>query len=327
MFGDYRKRRTKYAGQIGGRVEKRFKGGTSVQAPPEPPKPTYTAEDGTVFDDMTQFNSYNTNLKRNKFNQQLTSARQNSFNAARKSFEGRGLNFDDYDEIVNAELDNIAKAVPDLGNPDQFFGNSVGDQIISSKENAARSQYGQQVGSKFGTGFEQKTFADTADDAIIDQLFNEQYTPATDYIARAKQRGTLSDSGYQYALNNLNNMGTAARSKLQTVGGDVLNKYRTEIGGIGSSARNAANNYRLGETFDFDSYLNQFNNKVSEFNNRMGGDIRAALGNEQLFDLDQLIARAGSFQGPQNTVTLLSALEEEEKKRQQQRGLGGSGVF
>jgi len=199
---------------------------------------------------------------------------------------------------------------------------------LNSEQNNRRNTYQNQVQSRFAPNFESKTFADTSDDAIIEALYGEQYNPALDTLNRARGRGTLDESGYQYAVNSLGQQGEAAKAQLQSLGGGVLGTYRSQLRDIGDTARNAASGYTLGQNFDLNDYGTRADDLTKSLQGSMSGDLRNALGSKQLFNIDELITKAGSFQGANNGQGgLLDQLAEKKKKDEEQRGIGNTGSF
>lgn len=304
-------------------------GGKKAPAAPAPPKPQYRADDGTIFEDIGAFNSYQTQLKRTRFDTDLTAAMENARNTGRQAIMNRGLNPDDFMSIVENEITNTRKGIPDLAaNVGSYFSTNLGEMALNQEQNNRRNKYTNEVQSRFAPAFETKTFADTSDDAVIEALYGEQYNPALDTLNRARGRGVLDEAGYTYATNALNQQGEAAKATLQGLGGGVLSGYRTKLRDVGDTARNAASGYELGQQFDLGTYSSQADDLTKSLQGSMAGDLRNALGSKQLFNIDELITKAGSFQGAGNTQGgLLDQMAEKKKKEEQSRGLGNTGSF
>ncbi len=108
----------------------------------------------------------------------------------------------------------------------------------------------------------------------------------------------------------------------------MLGDFRNELRGIGETGFSRANAFELGGTFNPEDTRGRIDTKFADLSGRLGGSIRNALGDEQLFDIENLIARGGIAQGGQNpNAGLLDAFATREKERNKVRGLGSEGVF
>lgn len=264
------------------------------------------------------------------FNENLASAKQGASNYARTKITGRGLNADDYMSQVMAEIENIARGVPirDV-NPAGYFGDDIADIVLNTARDNQRRTFKQGLDQTFAPGYDTNAWGDTSDDAILDSILGSQYSEALDTLTRQRDRGLLSGTGFDSALAKLNEQKTAGMSRLQDLGGGVLNRYRESLRGIGNEAYGRAGAYELGDTFDTGQYTGRFNDTLGEQRGRLEGDIRGALGGEQLFNIDDLITRAGIGQGLTNGGTrgVADAFAERENERERKRGLGEQGVF
>lgn len=304
----------------------------SPPPPPKPqplPEPTFTADDGTVFNDRDEFNAYNQNLRRTAFQSDLASAIAGARQGGLSAINERGLDETQYLPLINREIDRISGTIPDLDSaPDRFFGPTFGANVLDREQNRLRSQYGNQVSSAFTPNYAVNAIPDTYDDAVLERIFGERLTPAQQYVDRAYARGNLNDIGKQRALSILDRQGQEGRARLQSIGGDVLSGYRSQLGDVATNARNAASGYQLGSNFNLDDFVSRANTLQGNFGRDLEGNLRQAVGGEQLFNLDSLLAEAGSFQGAQNNAGgLLDKIAEREKQKQQARGLGTQGAF
>lgn len=299
-----------------------------IQQPAPTPKPTYTADDGQIFDDLGQFNNYQTTLRRSKFDSGLNSAYNKYGQESRDYFSNKGVDYTPYDAEITSALDKLKSSVPDLdANPSSYFRN-VGEDIFNRHTTQNRSQWQNQFQSQYGSNYANTIFGDTADDALLDQIYAEQYQPASGFLTNALSRGQLTTAGYDYAMKNMANQASAAKSRLQSMGGDVLNTYRTGLRNIQDSANSAINSYQLGQNFSIDDWLGQMANKTSEYKNKLEGDIRSAVGSQQLFDPQSLLASAAAFGGATNAQgDLTAAIMDTQKKKDESRGTGSTGVF
>lgn len=268
--------------------------------------------------------------ERAQFNTDLGNARTATRSSIDELFGRTGLDVADYDDRINAELDRAQAGITFGSNP--VFSSDIGSNLINDLRNEQIKEYQRGINEFAPEGFEQTAFASTADDAIIDAILGEQFQDASDSILRARDRGTLNDQGFDYAMANLDTQRTAAGSRLQDIGGGILEGYRGQLGDIASNARTGAGNFDFGDTFDPSTYRSQLDTRQSELTGRLEGDIRNAIGGEQFFNVNDLIQRGGVGQGAQNTTgqaggSLLTAIQDRKKDEEQQRGLGTAGSF
>lgn len=303
-------------------------GSPPVYQPAPTPAPTYTADDGQVFNDQAAFNNYQKDLKRTRFTNALNSAYSKALNDAQSAFTSQGLDYNNYANDVLSKLNSEKLAVPDLDtNPGSYFTN-VGNEVINQHTTKARNDYNTQFNSKYGQNYAQNLFDPTALQPTIDQIYAEQYAPASQLLLNAKQRGTLNDASYNWATNNLNQQGAAAKSKLLSTAQNVANTDISSLNDILGNAHTAINNYSLGQNFDINSWLDQVGSKSNALKGSLTGDIRNALGSANLFDTNTLLTQAGQVQGPTDGAAgLISSAQDTAKNNLQNRGLGTQGSF
>lgn len=269
--------------------------------------------------------------KQQEFDANLGAARASGSQGALDLIGQRGLDVDYYDPLVAAELDRIQSTVPNLApNPGSYFVDDIiADAVLNRETGLQRQGFLNQFENFAPTGFAQEAFPSTADDAILDAIFAEQYEPASQNILRAFNRGNLSQQGYDLATENLGTFEPAARSRLQEVGGGVLEGNRQQLRDIASQGRTAAGAFELGQAFDPSTFESRIGTTTGELSGRLEGDIRSALGGENLFPIDSVIQKAQIGQGASNegSPALLAALSESRREKDKKRGLGQSGVF
>lgn len=288
------------------------------------------------LDRMAQQAQYEQDLaneerERGQFNEDLGGARVRTRSSIDDLFNQRGLDVGEYDDRIRAALDREQAGITFGMTP--TFGSDIGSNLINDLRNEQIRGYKNAINEYAPEGFETNAFAGTADDAIIDAILAEQFGEASDSILRARDRGTLNDQGFRYAMDNLNTQKTAAGSRLQDTGGGILEGYRTQLGDIAGNARTGAGNFDFGDTFDPTHYGNLISTRQGELSGRLEGDIRNAIGGEQFFNTADLIQKGGIGQGAQNTGlggqsgSLLAAIGNRKQEEEQQRGLGTTGSF
>lgn len=264
---------------------------------------------------------------RTKYDNAVAAALELNRGGAKTALNQRGLSTDEFMPLVETELGRVRSTIPDLDpNPGGYFSSNLVDQVLGGEQTARRGKYGRDVAALFPTNYAQTTFADTADDSVLNDILGTAYGTASDALGRAKARGNLDETGYNYAVGQLGQQKTAGMSKLQRTGGDILSGYRTGLEDIGKKASTAAGSYELGGTFDPNVYKTEADTYISGKKAGLEGDIRGAVGTgDDLFNIDSLLNRAAGVQGAGNN--LAQVLEERMKKRTAERGLGSTGEF
>lgn len=270
--------------------------------------------------------------QRGEYNEALSANRANAYSNIGREFERLGLDTGEYDDRINAALD-LAQQGMTFGNGNNTFSSDIGSNLISDLRNEQIRQFQRGINEFAPEGYSNTAFGSTADDAILDAILGEQFGEASDAILRARDRGTLNDAGFRYAMDNLNTQKAAASSRLQGIGGGILEGYRGQIDDILGNARTGAGNWDFGDTFDPETYRDMLETRQGELGSSLEGDIRNAIGGEQFFNTQDLIQKGGIGQGAQNTGlgsqsgSLLGAISQKKKDEEQQRGLGTTGSF
>lgn len=242
--------------------------------------------------------------KTGEFNTNLDSAYTRGLGYAQQRVGELGLNYDEFKDPITSEFERQRGSVPQLdSNPGAYFGDDLVNRVLGRVRDTRRNQYGQQVNQFAGDGFADKAVGNDFDDTELKGIYDEQYGDASSQLQRSFARGNLSPIGMSLAQKQLDSQGRAGMSRLQDLGGGVLSKYRTELGDIGSKARTSAGGYELGNTFNVDDYKQQIDSKKGEFGQRLTGDIRDATKGENVFNVDDIIGKAGVSQGTYNPAT------------------------
>lgn len=269
--------------------------------------------------------------KRARFTSALDAAVAGARGSAATTLNQRGLDPNEFNPLINAEIDRIRTTIPDLAeSPGTYFGPDLTDVILGREENARRTRYGNEVNSFFTPSYATNAFADTADDAILASILGEQRNSAQSAIERARARGTLNDQGYNAANQRLNSAAQAGNATLQTLGGTVISRNRQALGNIGDEARSSASSYTLGGSpFDLGTYRGRADSTLADLSSRFEGDVRGAAAGANLFDLGDIIGFGAREQGAQNDANnpLAEVLAQREQSRRANRGLGTQGSF
>jgi len=269
--------------------------------------------------------------ERKQFDNDLGVSRSNTRSSINDLFQRTGLDLNQYDDRIISELDRAQAGISYDDKP--AFSSDIGQSILDSIRGEQVKDYQRGINEFAPEGFERTAFAGTSDDAVLEAILGEQFGEASDSILRARDRGVLNDTGYNYASQNLEQQRRAASARLQDIGGGILEGYRGELGDLAGTARTGAGNYDFGDTFDPNYYRGLIEERQGELGGRLEGDIRNAIGGEQFFNTDTLIQKGGINQGAQNTGlgsqsgSLLGALTKRNEETEQKRGLGTAGSF
>ena len=265
-----------------------------------------------------------------EFDTRLGAARTDAEGRIRTGFEQRGVNPDDFSQFIADELGRRQSSVPNLAaNPGSYF-DAITDAVIGNVTNQQRRDFGNQFDQFAGTGFAQNMWQGTADDALIDQIIGDQFNPAAQQLLNAQQRGNLTESAFQAAMAQLENDRTTVGSRLQGIGGGLLETNRQALRDIAGEGRQGAANFQLGQTFDPMSFQNRINTTFADQQGRFEGDLRGLIGNDPLFDISNIVQTQQSRQGVTGGQSpLLDAFAEDQQRRRQQqgRGIGQQGQF
>lgn len=250
-----------------------------------------------------------------------------------QSYVGQqGLNWDEFMPLVTQALTREKLAIPDLAsNVGNYFDPNIAAQTLNTEQSARQNKYSNTVNQLFGQNFENNWIPNTADDSVLNAILASQSNDALSALQRSQQRGTLTGTGYQTALSALGNQKSAASSKLQDIGQQVLAGGRSTLSGTAGAARTGASNYKLGGQFDPYSFETTAKNQLNEFNSGLEGALRGAVGDQSLFDINALMQTGGAAQGGQNTagdpnLGLLDVITDR-KRKNSDRGLGSQGQF
>lgn len=232
-----------------------------------------------------------------EFGQRLGAARNSAEGWIRSAFEQRGEDPNAYQRYISDELNRRQGSVPHLAaDPGSYF-DAVADAVVGNVTNWKRRDYTNAFDQFAAPGFAREQWANTADDALIDQLISEQFNPAAEQLLGAQRRGALTDAAYQSALAQLQNDRTTVGSRLQGIGGGLLETYRQGLRDIASEGRQGAAGYELGRTFNPMAYQARIDALASDQQGQFEGDLRRLIGNDPLFDTSNIIQTQQSQQG------------------------------
>jgi hypothetical protein len=301
--------------------------------PPPPPPPDYAAQNKAAMeledhrakiaqeaqDRADQKKADQLAADKTAFQGKLGGAYNTAENYGRGQLSNMGV--EDTYGIMSAyktALDRAKGMVPELdANPGQYFGSDLWENTLSSERSAERNALTRGYETEVPTGFETTYIPDTADDALIESIIGGQYTEASDYLKRAKDRGTLNDVGYNTASTALNNQRSGAVARANELGKGVLETGRTSLKDIDKQARAGITNWDFGDKYDPASWSSKIKTGATDFTSGLEGKLRNSFGSTEFFDPEAFIAKGGKAQGSVNAgaSALKDAISEEEKRR------------
>lgn len=230
--------------------------------------------------------------------------------------------------VINQVISGLASKAPrdqDTSvNPESYFSPEAFDQAFADSQSRARQANIAQVRNRFAPGFENSLLPDSDIDSIVNDIIGEQKGLASTKLGYQSKRGLLTPQGTEQANKTLANQESAGRSTVSSLARSALDKDRSAINDIVSQAGNAAGSWMLGnDAFSVDPYYQQVTDRANRERASFGGDVRAALGNTNLFDIPTIVAQAGTAQGSDNLN--FGSIPGGAPKKTDKRGLGSTG--
>jgi len=330
-------------------------GGKGGGSPPPAPPPTYTSpSDAMVFNSPAELNAHLSQLQQEKDataaanqakadaatakNEQdfltrrgeaLTGARQN----VNRAFQLAGVDPSLYAQSdIDPALNRAASTIQDLDpNPSSAFSPTLGQDIINSITTGKRGEALRGLNQTFTPTYANTALPSSLLDPQVTSLVNEQFDPLTQQLTNARNRGTLTDPGYNAALAALQQKRSGAEATVRNLGEGILSGERNDLGDYISGARSTASGLNLADTFDPSAYTSEAGRRVQTDISGLPGALRNAVGGTQFATLQDLMNAGGASQGATNALGPTPAggagaatdLLDPNKKR----GLGTQGAF
>jgi hypothetical protein len=269
--------------------------------------------------------------------QRRESAYNQAFNQGAGLLASRGIG--DMGDAFTREMQSVYNRTPLTSNDYSgvFDPNAVLDKLVGERRTNTRMANQQAYNKAFGGYDVNSVLGDTADDQYINDIVGTSFTESQAALDRARARGSLNDAGYQSAVGELGRQRGAANATAQTLGGAVLQRGRTQLGGILNEAKTGATDWDVGmQAYDPNRYATRFNEARNQFTSNLGGEIAGALSGQNFFDVGAALNKGGYAQGAQNTRALGSGfmtpaqaalLNVRDETDQGKRGLGGTSTF
>lgn len=239
-------------------------------------------------------------------------------------------------DLYRSELDRKRGTFAEDDTNPLFGENTILSDVLSQGTNRyrgdVRNQFEQQAGNA------ETHFGDTMDDQILEAILGSQRSDIEAQVNAARDRGTLNQTGYNKALERLNQQSLAARSELQDLGMGVLSGYRDQFKTKFDNTLGDINNLDLTRRFDTGSALQGLQSLRDSLGGRLEGDLYRATSGQSFFDPNSIISYGSGMQGFYNPSqkapsvggdpSLLSAFVDPKKKPGTTlTGTQGTGVF
>jgi hypothetical protein len=270
--------------------------------------------------------------RKDRYNQQLAEAFGTAPVYGRQYAASIGLNPDDpgvaniIQQIVGSIQNRAPRDQDSSINPHGYFSPEAFNEGFTDFQSRGRQANAAKVQSAFRPGYESSLLPDNMIDDIVNQIIGEQRGLADTTLGYQSKRGLLTPQGTEQAGKTLAGQESAARSTVSGLARGALDKDRSSLRDIIGEAGNAANSWLLGSgEFSVDPYQQRAQSFAQREAGTFGGDVRAALGETQLFDIPSLIAQAGQAQGAQN-LSVGDPTFVGDRKKQTSRGLGSAGA-
>lgn len=218
----------------------------------------------------------------------------------------------------------------------KFNSNAMRDDMIhefTQQQKKAMENYMNQNFADLGTSnmWLDNYWNSGSDDEMVNNFITSNYDNALTQLDRALKRGTLSQSGYDNALENLNTQKSGAQSTIGSIGQGILDNYRTALTEKAQGFGQNLDNYDLSKygQVSADKFADSFNSLYGDQQGSFENDFNLATQDMQPFDVSGIIGNARVAQGVNNTQTdeLLGAIEDSEMKKDKKVGLGNKGLF
>jgi hypothetical protein len=239
--------------------------------------------------------------------------RQQAYNDALQStmqtFKGQGVDPSNYMNYITPTLQQAYNSIPDQSaNVSSFFPSSLGQTILNQATGDQRTQATNSLNQIFSPTYAQSMLPSSIMTQPISDMLSAKFDPLSSQLTNAMNRGTLTQTGYNAALDKMNQDRSAAQSQLQTLGQNILTGNQASLGNIADTARSTASGLNLGQTFDPSQYAAQGSQMAAQDIQGFGGALQNAAGNVQFADIQDLLNAGGSVQGANNPTAANPAM-------------------
>ena len=229
-----------------------------------------------------------------------TSALTGGRSGAESYFRQQGLDPARHGSDIESKLTGIMSGIaPDDPNPGSYF-KDVGQSIYGDIEAGQRGKAGRELDTLFSPDFEMRRLPMSIDDPYLSGVEAEQRADADKVIRAMLDRGVITDTGYNAALQDLDRQGAGVKSRLNEIGTGLLGTGQQSLRDVANRGRTAASTLRVDQPFSAQDFGSEADRLTTEFLANLGTGIRSRLPGK-LFDTAGLGGIAGRAQGAQNT--------------------------
>lgn len=262
-----------------------------------------------------------------KFQGRLGSAFDTASADASGELASRGLNEDEFLPMILKALQTARGSVPDLdANPYSYL-SGVAGQTLNTERDRRRANYTNQIDKFAPFNFADMRIGNDLDDDVINGLIDDDLNRATLEAQRARDRGTLNDTGYTGAIENIGRQRSGINARLQDTGAGILEEGRQTLRNRANTGRQGASMYELGQTFNPLDTQNLIDQDYTNFRTSMADRLKGKIGTSPLFDTSDLLNVGGAAQGAINSKNIGDLLTKKPEDDEAARGLGTVGAF
>ena len=248
-------------------------------------------------------------------------------------FRQQGVDPTKYEDTdIHPALSAALQGITDLDpNPMAAFPSTLGQTILNNITSGSRTRASNALTTALPTTYGQTNLQYSAIDPYVESTIASQFDPLTAQLKNAFQRGTLTQGGYDAALDALSSDRTSATSQVRNIGQGIIDKDRQSLSDYISGAQTNVGNMTQGalDAFDPSTYISGASDMVNRSLSSLGGDITTGVGSTKFADLNTLLNLGGSVQGANSGATsdsgdqTLPVPQDPNVKR----GLGSQGAF
>ena len=236
-----------------------------------------------------------------QLSQLRSAARGAAGSEAENYFTSQGIDPSSYEGQIQQKLNDISAGIPATDtNPGQYY-KDVGQQVYDAATSRARAAASSGLDRIFTPNLDYTKIPANYADPTVSAIEAEQRGTAEQFLNNLKARGIINAAGYSAGEKNLDTQAPGVTARLNEIAQGVLASGRQSIDDIRNQAYSAANQLKLGQTFDPSSYGSNVDQTFNDWVNNLGTTIRGKVGTSQLFDTSGLGAIAGAGQFAQNT--------------------------
>ena len=210
--------------------------------------------------------------------------------------------------------------------PQNLYGTSATNSIYDALNSRIRGNAMGEFKSAFAKNPYQE-IDDTADDAIVGKVVDEQYGNARAGVDRQVKRGSLNQFGRDNAYRQLDTRKGQVTSRLQDRGKGLLDALRGKAQGIYNSAQTGASGAGIDNPYDVNNFSSQYRSTIDGGRAGLEGSFRDQVAPDE-FAVQDVVGGAATAQGPTNkSAPILAAIDARSKLKSNSRGLGTVGAF